>query len=158
MLSAINLQTHAKTYDSPTKKSIEKEPPSSQPDGSLRTEKPTLDIMIRPPKAILRKKTHNPNTWETQYYSIVEDLTQAPCEISALEVLQTCHTQCKALLSTIDGLDPRESNLIAFDIEHYTPRLSHQLAFQIQVTVTEKLIHRTVVDEGETTSVMSISC
>ena len=76
----------------------------------------------------------------------------------ALEVLHTCPVQCKALLSVIGGLDPTESNLISFDTEHRAPRLSHQLAFQVQGTVIQKLIHRIVVDEGTTTSVMSISC
>ena len=76
----------------------------------------------------------------------------------ALEVLQTCPTQRKALLSVIGGLDPTKSNLITFDTEHNTPRLSHQLAFQIQVTVLQKLIHRIVADEGVATSVISISC
>lgn len=71
--------------------------------------------------------------------------------MSTLEVLQSFPSQQS-------GLDPIESNLIAFDTKHITPHLSHQLTFQIQVTIMEKLIHRIVVNEGETTSVMSISC
>lgn len=39
MLNVVNLQTRAKTYDSPSDKSITKEPPPSQPDGSLHIEK-----------------------------------------------------------------------------------------------------------------------
>ena len=78
--------------------------------------------------------------------------------MSALEVLQTCLVQWKALLSVIEGVDPTKANLITFDTKHSAPRLSLQLAFQIQVTVMHKLIHRMVVDEGATTLVMSISC
>ena len=113
--------------------------------------------MIRPPKSTLKKTTHNPNARVAQHYSIFKDLAQAPYAMSALEVLQTCPVQRKALLLVIGGLDPTESNLITFDIEHSAPRLSHQLDFQIQVTVMQKLIHRIVVDEGAATSVMSIS-
>lgn len=157
MLSGVNLETRAKTYDPPVENSTEKESPSSQLDTSLHIEKPPQDIVIRPPKSTLRKTTHNPNARAAQHYSIFEDLAQAPCAMSALEVLQTCPMQWKTLLSVIGGLDPTDSNLIKFDIEHSAPRLSHQLAFQIQVTVMQKLIHRTIVDEGVTTSIMSIS-
>ena len=93
MLRIVNLQTCAKTYDPPTKKSIEKEHPSSQPDISHHIEKPPLDIVIIPPKYTLRKTTCNPNARETQHYSIVEDLSQASCAMSTLEVLQTRHAQ-----------------------------------------------------------------
>ena len=89
MLSANNLQTHGKTYDPPTEKSMEKEPPSSQPDISLHIKNPPLDIVIRHPKSTLRKTTHNPNARVAQHYSIIEDLAQAPCTMSTLEVLET---------------------------------------------------------------------
>ena len=92
-----------------------------------------------------------------QHYSIVEDLAQAPCAMLALEVLQTCPVQWKELLSVIEGLDPTESNLITFNTEHSAPRLSHQLDFQIQVTIMQKIIHQTLVDEGAATLLMSIS-
>ena len=90
MLSLINLQNHAKTYDPPVEKSTKKEPPSSEPDTSLHIEKTPYYVVIRPPKSTLRKATHNPNAKDAQHYSIVEDLAQAPCAMSALEVLQTC--------------------------------------------------------------------
>ena len=105
MLSAFNLQTRAKTCDPPAEKSIEKEPPSSQPDFPLHIE-PPLNIVIRPPKSTLKKNTHNPNARAAQHYSIVEDLAQAPFTMSALEFLQTCPVQRNKLLSIIGGLDP----------------------------------------------------
>ena len=135
MLNAVNLQTHAKTYDPPVENSAEKEPPSSQSDASLHIEKPPHDVVIQPPKSTLIKTTHNPNTRAAQHYSIVEDLAQASCAMSTLKVLQTCPIQWKALLLVIGGLDPTESNVSTFDTEHSAPRLSHKLAFQIQVTV-----------------------
>jgi hypothetical protein len=78
--------------------------------------------------------------------------------MSALEVLQTCPAQRKALLKAIGGIDPTDTNLIVFDLEDHIPRLPPQLAFQIQVVVSDKNICRTVIDEGASTCVMSFAC
>jgi hypothetical protein len=75
-----------------------------------------------------------------QNYNIVEDLAQAPSAMLALEVLQTCPTQRKALLKAIGGIDPTDTNLIIFDLDDHIPRLPDQLAFQIQVVVSDKNI------------------
>jgi hypothetical protein len=48
--------------------------------------------------------------------------------------------------------------LIIFDLEDHIPRLPPQLAFQIQVVVTDKNICRTVIDEGASTCIMSVAC
>jgi hypothetical protein len=78
--------------------------------------------------------------------------------MSALEVLQTCPAQRKALLKAIDGIDPTDTNLIIFDLEYHIPRLPPQLAFQIQVVVSDKNICRTVIDEVASMCVMSLAC
>ena len=88
----------------------------------------------------------------------MEDLAQAPLEMSALEVLQTCPSQWKALLSSIGGIDPTDSNLITFDLENHVHRFLHQLAFLIQVIIKGKTIHRTAIDEDASTCIMSLSC
>jgi hypothetical protein len=92
-----------------------------------------------------------------QNYSIVEDLAQAPSTMSALEVLQSCPAQRRALLKAIGGIDPTDSNLIVFDLEYHIPRYP-QLAFQIQVVIADKNICRTAIDEGASTCVMSFAC
>jgi hypothetical protein len=93
-----------------------------------------------------------------QNYSIVEDLAQAPSAMSALKVLQTCPAQRKALLKAIDGIDPMDMNLIIFELEDHIPRLPPQLAFQIQVIVSDKNICQTVINEGASNCVMSLAC
>jgi hypothetical protein len=100
----------------------------------------------------------NPHACAAQNYSIVEDLVQAPFAMSALEVLQSCPTQRKALLKAIGGIDPLDTYLIIFDLKDHIPRLPPQLVFQIQVVVENKNICRTVIDEGVSTCVMSITC
>jgi hypothetical protein len=61
-------------------------------------------------------------------------------------------------LKAIGGIDPTDTNLIIFDLEDHIPRLPPQLAFQIQVVVSDKNICRTVIDEGASTCVMSLTC
>jgi hypothetical protein len=77
--------------------------------------------------------------------------------MSALEVLQSCPAQWKALLKAIGGIDLTDMNLIFFDLDDHIPRLPPQLAFQIQVVVSDKNICRTVIDEGASMCVMSLT-
>ena len=67
--------------------------------------------MLTPPKASIKRMMHNPNARVAQNYSIVEDLTQAPCAMSALEVLQSCLMQQNALLFVLGFQDPNKSNI-----------------------------------------------
>ncbi len=57
---------------------------------------------------------HNTSARATQHYNIVEDLVQVSSDMSVLEVLQTCPSQRKALLSTIEGIEPTDSMLAIF--------------------------------------------
>jgi hypothetical protein len=84
-------------------------------------------------------------------------MAQEPSAMSALEVLQSCPTQLNALLKAIGGIDPTDTNLIIFYLEDHFPRLPPQLAFQIQVIVSDKNICRTIIDEGSSTCVMSLT-
>ena len=78
--------------------------------------------------------------------------------MSTLEVLQSCPTQCKNLLIALGALDPDNTNLIHFNVKNYKYRLPHKLAFQIIMKVVRKKVFRTVLDEGASTSVLSLSC
>jgi hypothetical protein len=83
----------------------------------------------------------NPHAHVAQNYNIVEDLAQDTFNVmSALEVLQSCPAQRKALLKAIGGIDPTDTNLIVFDLDDHIPRLPPQLVFQIQVVVSDKNI------------------
>ena len=78
--------------------------------------------------------------------------------MSTLEVLQSCPTQHKNLLTALGDLDPDNTNLIHFNVENYKPRLPHKLAFQIITKVVGKKVFRTVLDEGASTSILSMYC
>jgi hypothetical protein len=144
----VALTTRAKDYPQ-SKENVDDLPPSLvQPspmtpptNGPLHIERPSLDTVLRPPpKGVVRKLAFNPHARADQNYSIVEDLAQAPSAMSALEVLQSCPTRWKELLKAIGGIDPTDMNLIVFDLEDHIPRLPPQLAFQIQVVVSDKII------------------
>jgi hypothetical protein len=91
-----------------------------------------------PRKVVVWKLAFNPHARVAHNYNIVEDLAQAHSAMSALVVLQICPTQWKALLKAISGIDPTYTNLIILDLEDHIPRLPPQLAFQIQVIVSDK--------------------
>jgi hypothetical protein len=139
LFNGIDLTTRSMTYDTPIKPdkgkvtngTLPDPPPSSvsPPYRPLHIEKPTFDSILRPHKRTIYKSTFNPSSRATQNYNIVEDLAQAPCAMSALEVLQHCPSQCRTLLDVIGAFDPESSNNIMFSLENYTSPLSHQLAF-----------------------------
>ena len=89
MANVVDLAMRAKNYE----KQPEGEPfahadsPSlPQSNGPLTFEKTTFEAPSHPSKGTLRH-THNLNVRAAQHYSIVEDLSQALCAMSALEVL-----------------------------------------------------------------------
>ena len=78
--------------------------------------------------------------------------------MSTLEVLQSCPTQHKNLLTSLGTLDLDNTNLIHFNVENYKSRLPHKLDFQIITKVVGKKVFRMVLDEGASTSFFSLSC
>ena len=85
-------------------------------------------------------------------------MAQTPCAMLTLEVLQHCPSQRKTLLSSLEVVDPTNSNCITFNLDYFKTRLSHNLAFQIHTTVNGKHIYQTIIDEGASTCVMSLYC
>jgi hypothetical protein len=118
--------------------------------------------MTHIPKGAFKKASHNPNARATQNYSMVEDLSQTPCEMSALEVLQSCPSQRKSLLTTLGSTETCNPGTIMLDTTDIKPHLPYHIVFQIVVTYPTKNftqnIFRTVVDEGASTCVMSLAC
>ena len=59
-------------------------------EGELVAENPLIGLR--------RRASHNPNARADHNYSVAEDLSQTPCAMSALEVLQSFPSQRKDLL------------------------------------------------------------
>ena len=84
-------------------------------------------MVLHPTKASIKRATHNPNARASQNYNIVEDLAQAPCTMSSLEVLQIFPVQRNALLSVLGAHDLNSLNTISFYAQaksclpHYVP-------------------------------------
>jgi hypothetical protein len=110
------------------------------------------------PKSVIQKEKFNSNAHATKNYNILEYLAQDPCAMSTLEVIWNCSSQHRTMFSTIEAMDPKESNLITFNLDYFKEILPHHLAFQIQILVGGKNIHRTFLDEGASTYVMSLPC
>jgi hypothetical protein len=75
--------------------------------------------------------------------------------MSVLEVLRTCPTQRKSLLSTLGVFDPADNRLITFDLDSCEPRLPTLVAIQIPVKIWNITVHRCIIDEGASTCIMS---
>ena len=84
--SSTLLQTRNNNYENETDEKGKAVVETSHP---LTIEKPT-EIMPKIPKGVFKKTLHNPNDRAASNYSVVEDLAQNPCAMSALEVLQSC--------------------------------------------------------------------
>lgn len=72
-------------------------------------------------------------------------------------MLQNFPTQKKDFILEIGSIDPSNSNTLVFNHENHTPQITTQLSFMILVVVHGKNIHRSIVDEGLSTFIMSMS-
>ena len=77
--------------------------------------------------------------------------------MSALEVLQSCPKQWKALLTMISGVDPSDTSLICFDLDNYEPCLPPSVTFMLTIGYLGKNICQTILDESAATCIMSLS-
>jgi hypothetical protein len=152
--------TRAHDYSKPS--TSEKGKKDDLPSLPLQIEKTLGETMTRIPKGAFKKDAHNPNARAAQNYSVVEDLSQTPCAMSSLEVLQSCSSQRKALLTTLGSTKTCNLGTIMLDTTDLKPRLPYHVVFQIVVAHPTKTftrnIFRTVVDEGTSTCVMSLAC
>jgi hypothetical protein len=76
-----------------------------------------------------KKASHNMNARATQNYSMVEDLSQTPCVMSALEVLQSFPSQRKALLSSLGSAKTCNPKMIMLDTTDLKPHLPYHVVF-----------------------------
>jgi hypothetical protein len=85
------------------------------------------------PKGAFKKASHNPNARAAQNYSVVEDLSQTPCAMFALEVLQIFPTQRKSLLTALVSTETCNLGTIMLDTTKLKPHLPYHITFQIVV-------------------------
>ena len=93
---------------------------------------------------------------------MLEDLSQTPCVMSSLEVLQSYTSHRKALLTTLGSTETCNPGTIMLDTTDLKPHLHYYIAFQILLsypmkTFTRNIFHM-VVDEGASTCVMLLAC
>ena len=78
--------------------------------------------------------------------------------MSALEVLQSCPPQRKALLSALGINDDNSSSIIKFETMGLQPHLPYYVSLLIHVECLNMTIKCTVIDEGAAASVVSLLC
>jgi hypothetical protein len=154
------ITTRAHEYSKPS--ASEKGKEAENPSLPVHIEKTLGEMMTHIPKGVFKRASHNPNARAAQNYSVVEDLSQTPCAIFALEVLQSFPAQRKALLTALGSTKTCNPGTIMLDTTDLKPRLPYHVAFQIVVahstkTFTQNIFH-TVVDEAASTCVMSLAC
>jgi hypothetical protein len=93
------------------------------------------ETMTRIPKGVFKHASHNPNARAAQNYSVVEDLSQTPCAMSALEVLQSCPAQRKALLTALGSTETRNLGTIMLYMSDLKPHLPYHVALQIDLKI-----------------------
>jgi hypothetical protein len=117
--------------------------------------RPSTEPPLRIPHIPLHRNVHNPQARATHNYSLVDDLAQSPAAMSVLEVLQTCPTQRKYILSALGAVDSADTRLITFDLDSCEPRLPTLVAIQIPVKIGNIIVHWCIIDEGASTCIMS---
>jgi hypothetical protein len=154
------ISTRAHDYSKPS--TSEKGKEAKLPSLLLQIEKTLGETMTRIPKGAFKKSSHNPNARATQNYFVGEDLSQTPCAMSSLEVLQSFPSQRKSLLVALGSTETCNLGTIMLDTIDLKPRLPYHVAFQILVAHPMKTftwnIFCTVVDEGASTCIMSLAC
>jgi hypothetical protein len=123
--SLITIREHDYSKPSASEKGKEDEIPSLP----LQIEKTLGEMMTRIPKGAFKKASHNPNARAAQNYSVVEDLSQTPCAMSALEVLQSFPAQRKALLTALGSIETCNLGTIMLDTTDLKPRLPYHVTF-----------------------------
>ena len=113
MMSTENVVMRVKDYGS-SQPNLGKE--TTPPEVPLHIDNPFDKLEFTPhiPKGVLKHSRHNPNARATQNYSVVKDLGHTPCAMSALEVLQSCPSQRKALLFSLGVNNDKSSSVIKF--------------------------------------------
>jgi hypothetical protein len=123
MFNGVDLTTQTTTYDTHPGK-LGKDnvtngnviyPPSTlvtPPFEPLHIKKLNFGSILCPPKSTIRKSTFNPNSHAVENFNNVEDLSQANCVMSDLEVLQHFPSQRKTLLAVIEAINLESSDNI----------------------------------------------
>ena len=77
--------------------------------------------------------------------------------MSALEVLQICPSQRKALISALGVNGDDSSSVIKFETAGHQPRFPYYVSLLVHVECLNMIVKCTVIDEGAAASVMSLS-
>jgi hypothetical protein len=160
MKGSVDIMTRRHDYGMPN--NFEKGKEAEKSHLPLQIEKTLGETMTRIRNVEFKKSSHNPNARAAHNHFAVEDLSETPCAMSALEVLQSCPSQRKDQFAALGSTENCNPGTMMLDTTDLKPCLPYKVAFQIVVAYTTKAftrnIFRTVVDEGASTCMMSLAC
>jgi hypothetical protein len=155
-----HIATRAHNYGMPS--TVEKGKEAENPYVPLQIKRMMGDTITHISKGAFKKASHNPNVRVTQNYFVVEDLSQTPCVMFSLGVLQRCPSQRKALLAALGSTETCNPGTIMLATTNLNPHLPYHVMFQIVVVHPMKYftgnILCMVVDEGASTCMISLAC
>jgi hypothetical protein len=108
-----HIDTRAHDYGMPS--TVEKGKEAENPSVPLQIKRTMGETMTGILKGEFKKSSHNPNARDAQNYSVVEDLSQTPCAMSTLEVLQSYPSQRKSLLAALRSTETCNLRIITLD-------------------------------------------
>jgi hypothetical protein len=138
MKGSVDITTRTHNYGMPNTSKKGKE--AKNPSLPLQIENTLGKTMTHIPKGAFKKASHNTNARATQNYFVVEDLSQTPCAMSFLEVLQRFPSQRKDLLAALGSVKTCNPRTIMLDMTDLKPHLPYHVAFQIVVVYTTKIL------------------
>jgi hypothetical protein len=116
-------------HDYSKPRTFEKGKEAKLPYLPLQIEKMLGKKMTRIPKHAFKKASHNLDVRATHNYYVMEDLSQTPCAMSTLEVLQSCPSQKKALLTASGSTETCNLGTIMLDTTDLKPHMPYHVAF-----------------------------
>jgi hypothetical protein len=133
MKGSVDITTRTCDYGMPN--TFEKGKEVENPSLPLQIENTLGETMTCIPKVVFNKSSYNPNAMATQNYSMVEDLSQTLCAMSALEVLQSYSSQRKDLLVALGSFETCNLGTIMLDTTNLKPFLPYHVNVRLQSTV-----------------------
>jgi hypothetical protein len=127
MKGNIDIATRTRNCGMPSTSKKSKE--VKNPSLPLHIEKTLGETMTHIPNGAFKKYYHNPNVRVAQNYFVVKNLSQTPCAMSSLEVLQSFPSQRKALLASLGSTETCNLGTIMLDTTDLKSHLPYHVAF-----------------------------
>jgi hypothetical protein len=155
-LKDVYLSTRSQNYDNP--ESTEKGKKTSEDQAPLHIEKPDKETTSHIPKGVYKRKHITPMQESLPIIQLLRIWLRRLVQCLLWRCSKVSPHSTLHLLSAIGVVDSSSQLVMKFDATDVRPCLPYHVAFHIGVVCNNILVKRTIVDEGASTCVMSLSC